>query len=358
MKVLVLTKYGRLGASSRMRFFQYFSFLNSNGVNISVQPFFCSEDLQIRYHKGGYSLLNLFRCYLRRLKVLLNASPFDLVWIQGEALPYMPPFLEQYLLRDIKYVVDYDDAIFHNYDMHKFPIVRMLLGQRVDALMAKSALVVTGNNYLGQRAIDAGAKWVEIVPTVIDIERYTTKKLLKKDTSVFLRVVWIGSQSTVNYLINILPLLKSVNQDIPFILRVIGAEVQDSELEIENIKWSENTEVTSISEADIGIMPLVDSPWERGKCGYKLIQYMACGLPVIGSGVGVNVDIINCSEAGFVANNDLQWRKSLLTLLRDAQLRTLMGKKGLTAAKDIYSLQSQRRKLLSFFEDVVASKEK
>jgi hypothetical protein len=173
MRILVLTKYGRMGASSRMRLWQYLPWLQDAGINVVVQPLLSDELLQARYQRGSYGLSQLLAAYVRRCQVLMQRHHFDLVWIDKEALPWWPLWIELALLRGIPYVLDYDDAIFHNYDQHPSMLVRLLYGRRIDNLMRGARLVVAGNEYLAQRARDAGSKHVEIIPTVIDLERYT-----------------------------------------------------------------------------------------------------------------------------------------------------------------------------------------
>ncbi|WNP28407.1 glycosyltransferase family 4 protein [Moraxella sp. DOX410] len=139
---------------------------------------------------------------------------------------------------------------------------------------------------------------------------------------------WIGSPSTVKYLETIKEPLQQLAKKIEYKLRVIGAEFNLPDVQVEGLPWSEATEVENIANADIGIMPLLDSPWERGKCGYKLIQYMACSLPVIASPIGVNNEIVEDGINGYLANNALQWLEQLESLLLDANLRQQMGLKG------------------------------
>lgn len=350
ISILTLTKYGRLGASSRMRFLQYFPFLENEGFELIHKPLITDKMLALRYQVGKYSFLATLSSYVERIKILLTSHQYDLVWIQAEALPYFPVWLERWLLNKTPYVLEYDDAIFHNYDQHRLGLVRWIFGRRLDKLMKGSNLVVAGNAYLAERAVKAGAKRVEIIPTVVDLERYSPSKFQDIPKP---RIVWIGTKSTVKYLINILPVLHDIYRHSPFVLRVIGATIEDDVLEVENIPWSESTEVDSIAGADIGIMPLTDSLWERGKCGYKLIQYMACGLPVVGSAVGVNVEIIENSQSGFVAKDDEDWKTSLLTLLGDVSLRNVLGAKGRIAVETVYSLQAQQSRVLRNFENLL-----
>lgn len=341
VKVLVLTKYGRLGASSRMRFLQYLPWLHEAGLQVTVQPLLSDELLQSRYKHGGYGF-SLLVAYARRLRALMLRQQFDVVWVEKEALPRWPLWFELALLRGVPFVLDYDDAIFHDYDQHRSPWVRRWFGRRIDGLMAKASLVVGGNSYLAQRARDAGAPWVEVVPTVIDMVRYPAHHTLRAAAVAdgLPRVVWIGMAATVRYLQLIREPLQALAARQPFVLRVIGGgAVELPGVHVETESWGEATEVENISTCQVGVMPLQDSLWERGKCGYKLIQYMACSLPVVASGVGVNPEIVRSGENGFLANSPQEWVDALGKLLADAPLRAAMGTAGRYIVESEYCIQ-------------------
>ena len=171
VRILALTKYARLGASSRLRTLQYVPLLAGEGIEVTVQPLLTDTMLQLRYEQGSYGKAALFRAYAKRCRQMLLRRKFNVLWIEKEALPWWPLWAERALLHGVPYVLDYDDAIFHHYEQHAHPWVRRIYGRRLDELMAGAALVMGGNSYLAQRARDAGASWVEVVPTVIDLER-------------------------------------------------------------------------------------------------------------------------------------------------------------------------------------------
>ena len=349
IKVLALTRYGTLGASSRMRLYQYIPFLNQEGIELEVQSFFSDGNLRNKYSNGKYKFTELLDNYSSRIITLYKAKKFDLLFIEKEALPWLPSSFELKLLKEIPYVLDYDDAWFHNYDMHRFKLIRRLLGNRLDKLMANATLVIGGNQYLAQRAKSANANWVEVLPTVINLQRYPQIEL--KNKQLIPTVVWIGSPSTVKYLETIEKSLKQLAKKVEFKLRVIGAEFNLPELIVEFMSWTEATEVENIASADIGIMPLVDSPWEQGKCGYKLIQYMACGLPVVASPIGVNNDIVEDGINGYLADNELLWFERLEILLLDSDLRKEMGLKGREKVEQNYTLQVTAPKLAIWLKE-------
>lgn len=338
MKLLVLTRYGRLGASSRLRFLQYLPWLEAAGMQCTVQSFIDDEMLLTKYQCGRYRPGQLLHAYGARVLQLFRRRHFDLLWIEKEVLPWMPAWLERWLLRGVPYVLDYDDAIFHNYDLHRNPLIRALWGGRVDRLMAGARLVVAGNEYLAERARYARASRVEILPTVIDLARYPLRVWQGLEGRVPC-IVWIGSPGTAPYLAKLAAPLAALAQRRRYVLRVVGARLDLSGVEVESVEWTEDSEVVSIAECDIGIMPLTDTPWERGKCGYKLIQYMACGLPVVASPVGVNRQIVHDGENGFLARDPQEWVQRLEGLLADPALRARLGHAGRQRVQEEYCLQ-------------------
>lgn len=356
IKLLALPKYGSLGASSRLRILQYLPQLDHAGMLVSVQSLLSDPLLRWRYVSGAYPFRQLLRAYACRCWTLLKHRQFDVLWIEKEALPWLPLWMERVLLGGVTYVLDYDDAVFHAYDQHRSFWVRCIYGRRLDRLMAGAALVVCGNQYLARRARDADAVRVEVVPTVIDLDRYPKRRevLVRSAASVgALRIVWIGSPSTVSYLRLLQKPLETLSKTQPFVLRVIGGVAIDMPgVQLETMEWSEDTEVEAIAGCDIGVMPLLDSDWERGKCGYKLIQYMACGLPVVASDVGVNPEIVEQGVNGFLANSDQEWVTALRTLLGDPFLRAKMGQAGRQRVERDYCVQQTGPRMVKLLQSV------
>lgn len=346
VKILALTKYGRLGASSRIRLYQQLEGWKQDGIEVTVRPLIPDRLLQQRYLRGRYCLRSLLSAYFDRVKALMQRWHFDLLWIEKEALPWWPLCIEIVLLRGVPYVLDYDDATFHSYDHHPRSWVRRLHGRRIDGLMSDAALVIAGNSYLAQRAREAGAHRVEVVPTAIDLERYPAPTagqqpvIPRGQPEALPRIVWIGSPATVHYLQLLQEPLKALAATRPFMLRVIGAsKVNLPGVMIEELPWSEATEVRDLVGCSAGIMPLHDSLWEQGKCGYKLIQYMACGIPVVASRVGANTEIVKHGENGFLATTHEEWISALNQLLTDQDVRINMGLAGRVDIERTYCIQ-------------------
>jgi len=338
LTVLVLTRYGCLGASSRMRTFQFMPYLKESGIEYVVHPLFNDGMLSRKYQKNQYNATAVLVAYFRRIAILRKWKQFDLVWIEKEALPWLPFWLEKALLRHLPYILDYDDAVFHNYDMHSSYWMRRFMGNRLDRLMAGARLVICGNRYLAKRARNAGVPWVEVIPTVIDLNRYTPNAK-KSSEDIVPRIVWIGSPSTVHYVKLLHKPLQILREHCKFKLRIIGAKLDLPGVDVEYADWSESSEVSTIQGCQVGVMPLTDTPWEQGKCGYKLIQYMACSLPVVASPVGVNTDIVRPEINGYLAGSDEEWVAALQTLIRNTRLRDKMGSAGRKIVEDQYCVQ-------------------
>jgi len=342
LRVLVLTRYGALGASSRLRFLQYFPYLQAAGIRVQWQQFFSDSALLARYRDRQYGIGTAFAAFGKRMQIMLSRRSFDVIWIEKEALPWCPLWLESFLLSGVPYVLDYDDAVFLNYELHCSGIVRSLYNKRISRLMARATLVVCGNSYLAKVACDAKAPWVEQLPTVIDLDRYPFQKkskVLVKQEEYIPRIVWIGSPSTAKYISLLIQILQNLALRIPFVLRIIGAHFELPGVQVECLPWNEATEVSDITACDVGVMPLYDSAWERGKCGYKLIQYMACGLPVVASNVGVNDGIVRAGLNGYIARNNDEWLNALSILLSDSVKRKRFGQAGRKCVEDFYCIQ-------------------
>jgi len=353
MKIVLFSRYDTLGASSRMRSFQYLPFLKSNGIEVIVLPLFGNDYLNTLYKGKRRPLTLIIRAYIKRIIDLLKNRKADLIWIEKELLPFLPYWLEKVLLKKKMYLLDYDDAIFHKYDLHKNSIVRWLFSKKIDKLMNNSRIVICGNSYLEKRAKFAGAKKVEILPTVINTEKYILKNIQETELSV-IRIVWIGSPSTESYLNLLKTPLINLAKIIKFKLIIIGANKFKLEgIDIEFIEWNESSEVKDISDCHIGIMPLIDSPWEKGKCGYKLIQYMACGLPIVGSNIGVNSEIIDHGKNGYIANNDNEWVEYLLLLIQSKTKRREMGLNGFLKVEKKYCLKVTAPKLIDHLKEAI-----
>lgn len=340
VSVLFLTKYARNGASSRYRTFQYLPYLEDAGFRCEIAPLFDQEYLEFKYRTGRAAVSNLVRALVRRLMTLITVRRYDLLVIEKELFPYCPAWIEVILDKiGCPYVVDYDDALFHQYDMHRKSAIRSLYGKKISSVMRHASTVIAGNQYLAEYAQKADAKKIEILPTVVDLRRYPSSVLPRSSGHIF-TVGWIGSPSTSKYLAVIASALQEVCSGGAGRLLLIGSGPVDLPgVDVECVPWSEASEVDLIRRCDVGVMPLLDSPWEKGKCGLKLIQYMACGLPVVASPVGVNRSIVDHGDNGFLASDTGEWEHALSSLRGDESLRSALGTAGRAKVERLYSLQ-------------------
>lgn len=338
MNVLLLSRYGRLGASSRIRSYQYLAYLREQGIDVTLAPLLPDAYLRDLYARKGPRLLSILATYAHRVGALMQRREFDLLWVEYELFPWLPGWLESLAFsRGTPYLVDYDDAIFNRYDRHPNVLVRRMLGHKIDDVMRHASTVIVGNNYLRDHAIKAGAQRVEMLPTSIDLSRYTSPTPTRNETFT---IGWIGSPATTHYLHQVHEALAEVCLHERARVILVGAsEPGWHDVPHDIHPWLEDTEVAEVSAFDVGIMPLEDSPWERGKCGYKLIQYMACGKPVVASPVGINTRIVEPGINGYLAETTRDWVQALAALMRDVDLRKKMGAAGREKVERDYATQ-------------------
>jgi len=352
-EVVLLTRYGTLGASSRLRCYQFLPALERAGFCVTRRPMFSNAYVAARYRNRALAFAFALSGYARRLLQMLRLRPDAALWIEYEMLPWLPFAVERAIYdADRPVIVEYDDAIFHRYDRHPNELVRRWLGDKIDRIMRAATVVVTGNDYLAEHARHAGARRVEVIPTVIDTSRYRQKLSFPADAFV---VGWIGSGSTVQYLKALEPALRAL-ADIPGfgVTNVGGPAWRPGGLPVCNVPWTEATEIEAMLAFDVGIMPLPDDPWTRGKCGYKLIQYMGCGLPVVASPVGVNNSIVEPGRNGFLATSHAEWSDALRKLAVNPQLRADMGARGHAKVAREYSLEAATPTWMRLFEDLLS----
>jgi glycosyltransferase involved in cell wall biosynthesis len=329
LKVAFLTRYSRNGASSRIRAMQFLPLLKEHGIAATLLPLHTHAYVD-SLNMGRRDVGEVLKAYRQRIADAIHLDRFDVLWVEKELLPMAPFWMERCLLRSKPFVLDFDDAVFHNYDSSRNGLVRVLLGDKIDRLMRMATIVTVGNAYLGDRAARAGAKTIELLPSVIDLSNYPEPLSydVEPEPNLDLRLVWVGSPSTQPYLELIRKPLEQLSQRLRLRLDVVGAVApQFSGVECRSIPWVEGQDAARISAADVGIMPLLDSRWEQGKCSFKLIQYMACGRPVIGAAVGSNLNVVT-SDCGYLASTDRDWEQALATLAGSRDLRAGMGRNG------------------------------
>ena len=351
MRILAFTKYDREAASTRQRLLQYLPTLSAAGIEVDYRPLL--DDAYVRSLATGAraSKLAILSNYVRRLWQLRLARHYDLVWIYAELFPYLPTGFERLAFGSgCPIVYDFDDAFFVPYETSSNPLVRRLLADKLKPLIAGAAAATCGNAYLQDYAQPL-CKHTLVVPTVVDTDAYLPAP---RANEAPLTIGWIGSSSTWANVRPLLPLLERLCARHGVRVRAVGAGAQaerDRFDGLDLVTWSEASEISEVQAMDIGIMPLLDLPFQRGKSGYKLIQYMACGLPVVASPVGVNSEIVDPAN-GLLATSEAEWEAALDHLIADPALRSSMGAAGRARAVDAYSLASQAPRLVELFQSI------
>lgn len=350
-RLLLLPRYSRDGASSRQRFFQFLPDLERAGFACTVSPFFGPHHVKWRFGTERWRHVpNVASCYLRRLRVLRASRRFDLVFVQMEFLPWVPWVLERLgIPRHVPYVCDYDDAWFYRYDGHHNPMVRVALGRKIGRIVAAARGVTVGSEFLASfaRRFNDAVDWL---PTSIDLDLYPEVPPSRPIDQPF-TIGWIGSPSTACYLASLLPTLRAFCEQRRAKVVIIGAGpmgLQDPCFS--QVPWAESTEVKELSRIDVGIMPVPDLPFSRGKCAFKLIQYMGCWKPVIASPVGENTRVVRHGVNGFLAESDSEWTQALERLFASPDLARAMGREGRMRVAASYSRRGAAARLVDVLE--------
>ncbi len=330
MKIVFFTRHQGMGASSRYRSLQYFDALRAKGHKI-VQSYFYSDAYLRERYAGKVRYAEIAKSYFRRLSGLLkHASSADAIVIEKESFPFLPAISDWLAKRrNVAVIYDYDDAIWHSYEHRNLGPLRAPWKGKIPKVIAAADHVIVGSHYLQEQAEALGAKATTLIPTTVPSARYTGAGLTAEKTA---DIVWIGSMSTGPHLQAIFPTLERLYRERGSISRMIGFPetlFDGGPPEFAKIvPWSADSEIAELSSAKIGVMPLPDSPFERGKCGFKLVQYMGAGLPVVASPVGENRFIVDDGETGFLAETPDEWYESLTRLLDNPALAGKMATKG------------------------------
>ncbi|HTK78590.1 MAG TPA: glycosyltransferase family 4 protein [Gemmataceae bacterium] len=291
------------------------------------------------WHRAGHSL-ELFarpRGWWPRVRLTSRLVPFDVVILQRR----LPSFLELASLRRRanRLVFDFDDAVFLRDSFSSKGLESHRRRTRFAAVVRAADVVVAGNPWLAERARAAGAAYVVVVPTCVEPASYPPADHESNDG---VRLIWVGSSSTLRGLERARELLDQVGRTIRDVrLKLVCDRFGPfGRLPVESCVWRESTEATEIAAADIGISWLPDDDWSRGKCGLKVLQYMAAALPVIGNPVGVQADLIRHGQTGFLATTAYEWAAAVRTLAEDPDLRRRMGSAGRARVEREFSVAS------------------
>ena len=337
----------------RFRIEQWEPLLLQRGVEITYAPFENELLHGLLYQTGnlGSKLAHVSRGFARRLSVIKSVREFDAVYIFREAALLGPAVFERMIQRRrVPIVFDFDDAIFVSYRSPSNGYLSYLkFAAKTKTICRLASHVMVGNSYLAEYARQFNSN-VTIVPTTIDTEKYSVRQKNADDVPV---VGWTGSFSTVQHLDTLRSALQKLARQEKFRLRVIGTPEYHLEgVEVEALRWHSQTELADLRPVDIGIMPLPNDAWSKGKCGLKALQFMAMGIPTICSPVGVNTEIIQDGENGFIANTEQEWIDQLGRLLRSPTLRAQIGLAGRATVEQKYSAIAQVPRVYEVLESI------
>ncbi len=309
--------------SSRYRILQYIPYLQEMGHGCTVLR------IPPRFHT--------------RFSAFRKMSNFDLVVLQKKLLSPIEFWLLRRYSKSLIY--DFDDAIMYRDPQHANPDSRQRR-QRFNRTVNNADWVITGNQYLREEVPHSR---VSIIPTPIDMQRYCAKIYRNKEKVVTLG--WIGSKSTLAYLVDLKGVLEEIGRNFDNVQLKIVCDTFFSCEQLKVIKkpWSYEEEIEDLHSFDIGLMPLSDDLWSRGKCAFKLLQCLAVGVPVVASPVGMNCEIVHNHKNGFLAHNEHEWLKCLKLLIQGPDLRRRLGQEGRDLVKTDYALDLHSRKMENLF---------
>jgi len=334
IKVLGLALYGPLAASTRYRLSQYKSGLKSMGIDLQIRHLLDDHYLRQLFEYDRLSYDSIARGVVKRISRLRRTNTYDIAIVYCELFPMIPAWIER-LLIDCPYIYDFDDAFYLKYSRPRFRWFQSILSTKFENLILGASAVTAGNHVLEEYARRFNPQTV-LLPTVVDTTRF--RPLERTKLNAMFTVGWIGSPSTAPYLRQLVQPLTELGREGPVRFIVIGGKAPTiTNVETIEITWNESTEVDLLNQFDVGVMPLPDDDWARGKCAFKLIQYMACEVSVIASPVGANIDVVS-PDCGFLASSSQDWLEAFRQLRDHPVARRMMGQSGRRRIVKDYSL--------------------
>jgi glycosyltransferase involved in cell wall biosynthesis len=345
-RLLFILNHPVQDGSARYRIYQFLPYLEAAGYRCTVRPFSNASLFgAIRGQRRWFRKAALTAyCTARRFGDLNQVASYDLIVIHREAFPFLMPWMEERILnRNSKVIFSFDDAIYAGHtdrSVLNHPwLYKWKYGSGVDNVLRRSRAVIAGNSTLAEYALKFNSN-VHIVPTVIDLENY--QAVVPRVFPPRIRIGWFGSNTTSPYLGIALPALKRIAEK-------YGNEVEfrffgdpSLSLGLANAKYFPfclSTEVDDLRTIDVGLMPMPDNEWTRGKCSFKAIQYMALGAPAVASPVGMASDVVRHGVTGFLADNEEDWFNALELLITDTKARDEMSVAARRSVACNYSIQ-------------------
>lgn len=340
LKVLFLTPHPIEGPSSRYRIIQFFPYLEKRGIHCTLNSFFSSGAYSCLYKHGFLvrKLISVLVGAIKRAYYIFRAGNFDAVYIHLELFPIHLSLLEKILKSLNKNIIyDLDDSIYLSRESVNKIREYFRRPEKLYRLLKASSEVTVCNGYLHNYARQYN-KNITIIPTSLDTENF--KPLPIKRTNNPIVIGWIGSHSTTKYLTIISNVLKRLAQKYYLIFKVVGSgkTIEIKGVRVINRNWSLERDVEEFQTCDIGVYPLPDDEWTKGKTGFKTIQFMAVGVPCVVSRVGANIEIVEDGKNGFLADSEEEWIEKLSRLIEDPELRIRMGKAGRKTIEERFSL--------------------
>jgi glycosyltransferase involved in cell wall biosynthesis len=353
VKVLFLLPYPLHKApSQRFRIEAYFPLLKENNIEVHTQVFLDEKGWNVLYKNGSLfqKAAAVAKGFAKRwLAAIFLVPKYDFVVVHREAAPLGPPLFEWIISRvwRRKMIFDFDDAIWIPAISEQNKMAALVKCFWKTKWICKwSYKISAGNEYLAGFTKHYNSKIV-VVPTVVDTSVRYNNLVCQQVQSP--SIGWTGSHSTIKYLDTVVPVLRKLEEKYDFDFYVICNQKPSFQLRsLKYIEWKQATEIDDLKKINIGIMPLEADQWSEGKCGFKIIQYLALGIPAVASPVGVNKIIIG-KENGFLCSTEKEWYQALSVLLEDKALRQDMGKKGRVKIIGHYSLQASAGSFLSLF---------
>lgn len=355
-KVLFICPYPpNLAPSQRFRYEQYLGHLREKSFDVDISPFLTEKTYRHFYQSGNLfsKIYSIAVSYITRALLLLKIASYDIVFIHREATPAGPPIVEYVIAKFFRkrIIYDFDDAIWLTDNKNGSRLTGLLKCRWKAALICKwSYKVSCGNTYLADYARQFNRK-VFLNPTTIDTNLHIPRSIPGQSNGK-VTIGWTGSHSTLKYLDAIVPVLEIVEKKYPQVSFIVIAD-RDPQLPLNNLvfrPWDPETEISDLASIDIGIMPLPDDPWTRGKCGFKALQYMAMGIPAVISPVGLNKEIVQHGVEGYWCSTAADWVRYLEELILDRGKRIEMGERGRQTVHERYSVASNSANFLSLFQ--------
>ncbi len=352
-EILFISQYPeRISPGQRFRFELYDDFLRNQGFNITSNSFLDAKGYSIIHRPGMFfvKMWEVLKGYFGRFFLFFKIRKYDFVFLYREAAPLGPPVIEWLLIKVLKkkVIYDFDDAIWISHiSENNIRALAFKNVSKVEKICKWAHKVSCGNDYLCRYA-EKFSNNVVYNPTCVDTEK--RHNLLADHDVERITIVWTGSFSTLKYVEEVLPILQQLHEKYDFDVKIICNQRPTFNIKnLQYVEWSEENEVAELAACQIGLMPLTKDEWTEGKCGFKLVQYLALGIPSVSSRVGVNSKIVDEGINGFLCDTDEEWYAAIEKLINNAELRKKMGQEGRKKIIGKYSLLSNKENFLSLF---------